>query len=132
MRILIIGLFFISALVSAQTLHTFSNGEVADADKVNQNFDHLTVMAQEAAHVGPGVGVDCEDDLSALNTAISDGYTNIRIISGICQISEQITNQSLTIIGNRGEDESLESGIKSSSLNSLANEIAPLCIRHFQ
>jgi len=48
MRILIIGLFFISALVSAQTLHTFSNGEVADADKVNQNFDHLTVMAQEA------------------------------------------------------------------------------------
>ena len=37
-RYLPIGLLFIALTLSAQELHTFSNGEVADAEKINQNF----------------------------------------------------------------------------------------------
>ena len=28
----------VSAIAFAQELHTFSNGEIADADKINENF----------------------------------------------------------------------------------------------
>ena len=41
MRYLLTALLLLPVLVSAQELHTFRNGEVADADKVNQNFDAL-------------------------------------------------------------------------------------------
>ena len=34
-------LMLLPALVSAQELHTFSNGEVADAEKINSNFSIL-------------------------------------------------------------------------------------------
>ena len=41
MRYLLTALLLLPAFVFAQELHTFKNGEVADADKVNQNFDAL-------------------------------------------------------------------------------------------
>jgi len=41
MRYLLTALLLVPALVLAQELHTFKNGEVADAGKVNQNFDAL-------------------------------------------------------------------------------------------
>ena len=46
MRYLLTALLLLPALVSAQQLHTFENGEVADAGKVNENFQSL---AQQAA-----------------------------------------------------------------------------------
>ena len=41
MRYLLTALLLLPALVSAQELHTFKNGEVADADKINENFQNL-------------------------------------------------------------------------------------------
>ena len=41
MRYLLTALCLLPSLVLAQELHTFKNGEVADAGKVNQNFDAL-------------------------------------------------------------------------------------------
>ena len=38
-RYLPIGLLFMALTLSAQELHTFSNGEVADAEKINENFN---------------------------------------------------------------------------------------------
>ena len=34
-------LLIFPALTSAQDLHSFSNGEVADAEKINENFGEL-------------------------------------------------------------------------------------------
>jgi hypothetical protein len=41
MRNLLIALFLLPTLALAQQLHTFKNGEVADADKINENFQNL-------------------------------------------------------------------------------------------
>ena len=46
MRYLLTALLLLPALVFAQELHTFKNGEVADADKINENFQSL---AQQTA-----------------------------------------------------------------------------------
>lgn len=45
MRYLLTALLFLPALVSAQELHRFKNGEVADADKVNENFETIYNLA---------------------------------------------------------------------------------------
>jgi len=45
MRYLLTALLLLPALVSAQELHTFKNGEVADADKVNENFETIFTLA---------------------------------------------------------------------------------------
>ena len=41
MRYLLTALLLLPSLALAQELHSFKNGEVADAEKVNQNFDAL-------------------------------------------------------------------------------------------
>jgi len=41
MKRLLVLLLFFPSLASAQELHTFSNGEVADAEKINENFKLL-------------------------------------------------------------------------------------------
>ena len=41
MRYLLTALLLVPALVLAQELHTFKNGEVADAEKINENFQTL-------------------------------------------------------------------------------------------
>jgi hypothetical protein len=46
MRYLLTALYLLPALVSGQELYTFKNGEVADADEVNENFQNL---AQQTA-----------------------------------------------------------------------------------
>ena len=40
-KLSVLVLLFCGLSASAQELHTFSNGEVADAEKINQNFDSL-------------------------------------------------------------------------------------------
>ena len=40
-QLFLLASFFIAPLVSAQELHTFSNGEVADAEKINENLNLL-------------------------------------------------------------------------------------------
>ena len=46
MHYLLTALLLLPVLVSAQELHTFRNGEVADADKVNENFQTLNSRIQ--------------------------------------------------------------------------------------
>lgn len=40
-KLFLVASFLIAPLASAQDLHTFSNGEVADAEKINENFQTL-------------------------------------------------------------------------------------------
>ena len=40
-KLFLVASFLIAPLVSAQELHTFSNGEVADAEKINENFNYV-------------------------------------------------------------------------------------------
>jgi len=52
------------ALSSAQELHTFSNGEVADADKINENFNCVLERASggcSAKQEGSNVVITCPD-----------------------------------------------------------------------
>ena len=53
-------LMILSSLVSAQELHTFSNGEVADAEKINENFQYVLENA-----TGSG-GCSAEQDGSSV------------------------------------------------------------------
>ena len=53
-----------SAISSAQELHTFSNGEVADADKINENFNYVLERASggcSAKQEGSNVVITCPD-----------------------------------------------------------------------
>ena len=53
MRLFIVcSWILISSIAVAQDLHKFSNGEVADAEKINENFQYLldTRQAEVARH----------------------------------------------------------------------------------
>ena len=56
------------AISSAQELHTFSNGEVADADKINENFQYLLNNGGgcSAAQDGSSVVITCADGTSGV------------------------------------------------------------------
>ena len=72
MRHLILPLLLIfPVLASAQELHTFSNGEVADADKINQNFQYVLENA-----TGSG-GCSAEQDGSTVVIACADGTSGV-------------------------------------------------------
>jgi len=70
MRLLIVCLWTLTApIVLAQELHTFSNGEVADADKINENFQYLLENATgssgcSAQQDGSSVVITCADGTS--------------------------------------------------------------------
>ena len=81
-RLLVLLLLFLPSLASAQELHTFSNGEVADAEKINENFENIDdrvsgieLLISEPeysetttlARGWPLLEVDCEQDPYALN-----------------------------------------------------------------
>lgn len=46
------SLLFWVFIASAQDLHTFSNGEVADAEKINENFNALKAQMEAISHTG--------------------------------------------------------------------------------
>lgn len=52
-RLLVLLLLFFPGLVSAQELHTFSNGEVADAEKINENFEALKSEMSDSQSTSP-------------------------------------------------------------------------------
>ena len=74
---LLTAVLFFPLLVSAQELHTFKNGEVADAEKVNQNFTALAdelatlsgALTLEAMETGE-ILVDCSTDANALSKIV--------------------------------------------------------------
>ena len=73
----------------AQGLHTFENGQVADADKINQNFNYVLENASggcSASELANGTSVNCADG--------SSGF----IASGKCTASQEGSNVRITCL----------------------------------
>ena len=72
MHYLLLSLLLIfPSLASAQDLHRFSNGEVADAEKINQNFQYVLENA-----TGSG-GCSAEQDGSSIVITCADGTSGV-------------------------------------------------------
>ena len=57
------------AAIAAQELHTFSNGEVADAEKINENFDYVLENASggcSATQQDNSILIQCADGTSGV------------------------------------------------------------------
>ena len=89
MRYLLTALFVLPAIATAQQLHTFKNDEVADADKVNENF--TTLLSQTEALEARVADLESSStpptpDTTlrvSLETPVSgDAYTGIGTLSG--------------------------------------------------
>jgi len=63
----------IPALSTSQELHTFSNGEVADADKINENFQYL---------LNSGGGCSATQDGSSVVITCADGSSGVLASEG--------------------------------------------------
>ena len=71
MRYLLTALLLLPVLVSAQELHTFSNGEVADADKINETHQYILNNASggggcSATQQDNSVLIECADGTSGV------------------------------------------------------------------
>ena len=69
MRNLLTALCLLPTLVLAQELHTFKNGEVADAEKINQNFNYVLENASggcSATQQDNSVLIECADGTSGV------------------------------------------------------------------
>lgn len=62
-----------SAISTAQELHTFSNGEVADAEKINENFQYL---------LNSGGGCSATQDGSSVVITCADGSSGVLASAG--------------------------------------------------
>ena len=72
MRYLLLSLFFLfPSFASAQELHTFSNGELADAEKINENFEALK------SEISGGGGCSAEQDGSSVVITCADGTSAV-------------------------------------------------------
>ena len=104
-----------STLASAQELHTFSNGEVADAEKINENFRILEEefgLLSSAIPSGIGavfdeegyavVSVDCTSNTDAFADAAEENRRVSKVhfkVSGSCAGYINLTNQVIIISG---------------------------------
>ena len=92
MRYFLVSLLIIfPGLAAGQEIHTFSNGDVADADMINQNFDLLKDMSGGTAI---SVEANCaEDSLQFSRLWIEkSSYKNVVFhISGECEITEEVS-----------------------------------------
>ena len=69
MRYLLTALLLLPALVSAQELHTFRNGEVADANKLNESLQYILNNASggcSATQQDNSVLIECADGTSGV------------------------------------------------------------------
>ena len=69
-------LLIFPSLASAQELHTFSNGEVADAEKINDNFQYVIENATGSA------GCSAEQDGSSVVITCADGTSGVLASEG--------------------------------------------------
>lgn len=113
MRLLALPLLITFAVwVNAQELNTFSNGEVADAGKINQNFGVLSDdILRLQLEVAPGhlttETVDCSTDPAALNKSLTRNASvhNLKlIVAGECLLDDasrdlQLRFRVLSIVG---------------------------------
>ena len=76
MRTTLFGLLLLSASASAQQLHTFENGEVADAQKINENFNYVLENATGSS------GCSAEQDGSSVVITCADGTSGVLASEG--------------------------------------------------
>jgi hypothetical protein len=89
-------------LVNAAVPHIFSNGQPADANKVNVNFADLDGRLATLEVLGlPQVGVDCDSDREALQKAIDAApHSGQEItVTGICNSISIFSKNNLVITG---------------------------------
>jgi len=88
-----------SALSTSQELHTFSNGEVADADKINENFNYVLDRASggcSAKQEGSNVVITCPDGSQGV---LASAGTVVRYPSvGAAGVSDPVTYNSGDIV----------------------------------
>ena len=82
-QLFLLATFLIAPLVSAQELHTFSHGEVADAEKINENFQYVLGNA-----TGSG-GCSAEQDGSSVVITCADGTSGVLASEGTVVIVPQ-------------------------------------------
>lgn len=100
--------------VNASELHEFTNGQPADADKVNQNFTLLDGKVQQALAQNDRdlsrysfhkVDVNCVEDSQALNNIFDSTAHRDPVafhITGICDFSRYVLARQIALIGNVG------------------------------
>ena len=117
-RLLLLILLIFPMAVLAQDLVEFENGQVADADDMNANFqtldERLTNIEDQAAQIEYSelnglvggwqvITVDCSEDSTALsNERVLQGSDRLRIkLFGTCELSQDflITGQKLMLDG---------------------------------
>ena len=99
MRYLLLTLLLIfPSLSSAQELHTFSNGEVADAEKINENFEALK------SEISGSGGCSAEQDGSSVVITCADGTSGVLASEGTVVVVPQASvTPSPTAVFNTGE-----------------------------
>ena len=108
--LLLLLLLIFPAFTSAQELHTFSNGEVADAEKINQNFELLNLRLEsfESQLNSEEINVDCSNNpkaLSEVQDQINSGGSIFRVtLKGACDLSYLSINKGrVSLSGGRSE-----------------------------
>jgi len=97
---LVLLIFLLPALSLAQIPHTFTNGEFADAEQINENFETLRQLLSESLRphnesgsvnysgrsipVADRFEVDCTQNDQALKNAIAGGHSAITVVAGTC------------------------------------------------
>lgn len=79
MRHLLIALYLLPTLALAQQLHTFRNGEVADADKLNESLQYVLSNASggcSVEQVDNTAEITCADG----TTAVVPGYGTVVVV----------------------------------------------------
>ena len=76
MRYLLTALCLLPSLVVAQELHTFKNGEVADADKINENFDLLMEQISAGAHPDGALAFRDTDSVVTSRSGVPEFQSN--------------------------------------------------------
>ena len=98
-RLLLSVLLLFPLTLSAQELHTFSNGEVADAEKINENFEYVLENA-----TGSG-GCSAEQDGSSVVITCADGTSGVLASEGtvIRYPSEGVVDSAEPVTYNTGD-----------------------------
>jgi len=76
MRYLLTALCLLPSLVLAQELHTFKNGEVADAEKINENFDLLMEQISAGAHPDGALAFRDTDSVVTSRSGVPEFQSN--------------------------------------------------------
>jgi hypothetical protein len=115
------------SLVAAQIPHTFDNGEVADADHINENFESLRQLLAEKLLLGDRFEIDCTADAQALFDALKGGHTRITVLAGTCDLTAEgvgLAGRELSILGVTNNDAKPVLDMGASRFNSTASQIA--------